>query len=103
MNQVLQINLSVEQLTDLVKQIVVEALCEHKPQNVNDETKFITRKEAAKLLGVSLVTLMKWTKEGVITGYKIKTRVKYNENEVINCVRKIPYIKYRKEEYRNQL
>lgn len=50
------------------------------PQTANAE--YLTRKEAAKLLGVSLPTLNEWTKEGRIKGYRIASRVRYKRNEL---------------------
>lgn len=46
------------------------------------ETEFITRKQAAKLLGVSLPTILDWTKTGKITGYRIASRIRYKRVEV---------------------
>ena len=42
----------------------------------------VTRKQAARLLGVSLPTLNEWSKSGVITGYRINTRVRYKRGEL---------------------
>jgi excisionase family DNA binding protein len=52
-------------------------------------TDFITRKEASKLLGVSLPTLNDWTKTGKIVGYRISSRVRYKRNELENAMAKI--------------
>jgi len=46
------------------------------------ETEFLTRKEAAKILGVSLPTLLDWTKTGRVQGYRIATRVRYKRAEL---------------------
>lgn len=54
-------------------------------QSVNKpkpETELLTRKEAAKLLGVSLVTIQDWTKTGKITGYRIASRIRYKRHEL---------------------
>lgn len=45
-------------------------------------TDLLSRKEAAKVLGVSLPTLNEWSKSGVITGYRISSRVRYKRNEI---------------------
>jgi len=50
-----------------------------KPQS---QTEFLTRKEAAKLLGVSLVTIADWTKTGKIKGYRIASRIRYKRHEL---------------------
>lgn len=51
----------------------------NKPQQ---ETELLTRKQAAKLLGVSLPTIQDWTKTGKITGYRIASRIRYKRHEL---------------------
>lgn len=65
--------------TDVVKKISL-LLESHNPPKQQDD--LITRKEAAKLLGVSLVTISDWTKTGKITGYRIASRIRYKRNEI---------------------
>ena len=38
---------------------------------------FLSRKEAAELLGVSLPTLNDWSKSGTVPSYKLGSRVRY--------------------------
>lgn len=45
-------------------------------------TELLTRKEAAKLLSISLPTLSDWTKTGKIIGYRIASRVRYKKHEL---------------------
>jgi excisionase family DNA binding protein len=52
-------------------------------------TELLTRKEAAKLLGVSLPTLSDWTNTGKIIGYRIASRVRYKSNELENSLSQI--------------
>lgn len=42
----------------------------------------LTRKEAAQLLGISLPTLLDYTKSGKITGYRLGTRIRYKRVEL---------------------
>lgn len=60
------------------------------------ENSLISRKEAASLLKVSLKTLGQWTKEGVIVGYRFKSRVRYKKEEILASAQKIIASKYRK-------
>lgn len=46
------------------------------------ETQLLTRKEVAKLYGVSLPTILDWTKTGKLIGYRIASRVRYKRSEV---------------------
>ncbi len=50
---------------------------------------FLTRKEAAKLLSVSLPTILDWTKTGKIIGYRIASRVRYKRAEIENSLSQI--------------
>ena len=47
------------------------------------EINWLTRKEAAAFFGVSVVTIYNWTKEGIITSYKISNRLRYKKEELI--------------------
>lgn len=51
-----------------------------------EQAEYITRKETAKILGVSLVTLNEWQKTGRVPAYRINTRVRYKRDEVLNCL-----------------
>ncbi|MCM4151543.1 DNA-binding protein [Arenibacter sp. N53] len=48
--------------------------------------KWVSRKETAKMLGVSFTTLTNWHKKGVLTAYSIGTRVYYKLDEVHNAL-----------------
>ena len=50
---------------------------------------YITRKEAANNLCITLPTLTKWTLEGKLRGYRIGRRVLYKKNEVDQAVSSI--------------
>lgn len=47
-----------------------------------EPTLWITRKEVSDLIGVSLVTIHNWSKEGVINPYKIGNRVRFKKTEI---------------------
>ncbi|MFV8226894.1 helix-turn-helix domain-containing protein [Christiangramia aquimixticola] len=47
-----------------------------------EPTIWITRKEASELLGVSLVTIHTWGKEGIITKYKIGNRIRFRRSDL---------------------
>ena len=51
--------------------------------------KFLTRKQAATLLNISLPTLTDYTKHGKIVGYRLGTRVLYKHSEIANALNKI--------------
>jgi excisionase family DNA binding protein len=49
----------------------------------------LTRMEAAELLGITLPTLRDYTNRGLVTGYRIGTRVRYKRSEVIDGLQAI--------------
>jgi excisionase family DNA binding protein len=53
------------------------------------ETELLTRKEVAKLYGVSLPTILDWTKTGKLIGYRIASRVRYKRSEIEKSLSKI--------------
>lgn len=55
----------------------------------NQDDELITRHEAAKILKVSLSTLLNWRKAGIITDYRIGNKVRYKKSEILNSLTKI--------------
>ena len=49
---------------------------------VKNEIEYLTRKQTSTLLGVSLVTLSEWTKEGKVKGYRIGSRIRFKRHEI---------------------
>lgn len=52
------------------------------PLQEKPEEEFLTRKDAANAMQVSLPTLHYYTKEGIIKGYRFGSRVRYKKSEV---------------------
>jgi excisionase family DNA binding protein len=51
--------------------------------------KYLTRKQVAEMLSISLTTLWRYTTMGVISSYQIGNRVLYNQKEVQLAVIKL--------------
>ena len=91
MEQILLNGLTVEQLKEIIAD-TVRANSEQKQQTNKEislstnETKFISRKETAALLHISLPTLNDLTKEGKLKSYLIGARVLYKPEEVTQSV-----------------
>jgi len=67
-------------LTDVKKELVnlVEKLnLFKKPQE-----EFLTRKEAAKMLKISLVTITDWNKKGILNPYRLGNLIRYKKSEL---------------------
>jgi len=46
------------------------------------DEEYLTRKDTAKTLGVSLPTVDAYTKDGILKGYRVGSRVRYKKHEV---------------------
>jgi excisionase family DNA binding protein len=75
-NSILIRNLTVEELQDVIRVIVRDEIQQASTFKRN-EPRYLTRKEAAALLKISLPTLNNYTKGGRIKGYRVGSRVLY--------------------------
>lgn len=87
-------NFSVDELKTIIEETVEKHIQSLIPKP-KPELLYLTRKETANKLGVSLVTLHKWTKDGVLKGHHINTRVRYRNDEVERAFRVIESTKNR--------
>lgn len=88
-------NITVKELSALIAETVenkIQSFLQEKP-----EVKYLSRIETASLLGISLVTLNEWTKKGVLTAYRINTRIRYKSNEVEKAIKEIESIKFKRQ------
>ena len=53
----------------------------------NPEVTLLSRKEVADFFNISLVTLHKWTKKGVVKSYKIGNKVRFKKSEVLEALK----------------
>ena len=84
-------SLPLEQLKTEISEAVLKEISTllQSVQGPTKNAEFLTRKEAAKLLGISLVTLNTWTKEGKVSGYRIASRVRYKREDLVNALSEI--------------
>lgn len=95
MNQILLHGLNLNELLSAIEKLIDDKLGS-KQQLIKEQTVYLTRKEVAKLLRVTLPTLHDYTKLGWIKSYKIGNRVLYKEVDVHNAVAKIASVKHKK-------
>lgn len=77
--------------------IIVERVSERVlSATMKKEQRFYSRKEVAQLLHVTLPTLARLTKDGLITAKKIGSRVLYEAEAIDNAVRENRMLKYRR-------
>jgi excisionase family DNA binding protein len=75
-------------------EVLVRSLKDEKPEP--KRVSYLTREETAELLKITLPTIDKYTREGIIKGSKIGSRVLYLESEIMESVKEIPVLKYRR-------
>ncbi len=83
MDKLLLTSLSFPELQSLIFSSVetaVQSATAH--LQVKNEIEYLTRKQTSALLGVSLVTLSEWTKEGKVKGYRIGSRIRFKRHEI---------------------
>tara|TARA_B110000238_G_C16120649_1_gene436977 strand:+ start:1832 stop:2098 length:267 start_codon:yes stop_codon:yes gene_type:complete len=82
MEKIIMTTFSIEQLRDELTEPIKGLLTEKKVES----EELLTRKQAAKFLNVTLVTLDDWTKRAFIEGGRIGTRVYYKKSNLIKAV-----------------
>jgi hypothetical protein len=62
-----------------------------KPQELPPAEKYLTRKETADQLNVSLPTLAEYTKRNLIIGYRFGVRVMYKQSGIEAALKQMEY------------
>lgn len=78
-------NLTPEKLKEFISNSVSEAFSQYakSPTPKKESTIWLTRKEVAEMLGVSLVTVHNWCYvRNILTPYKIGSRIRFKKAEV---------------------
>lgn len=76
---------------EAIVEIVIERI---RKMDVSKTTKDIpdddrlTQKEAARLLNISVVTLIDWKKKGLVPFYQVQRSIFYSKNELIEIAQK---------------
>lgn len=81
------------------KEIISDTLREEIRNTIStqpSQEQYLTRKETAKLLQISLVTLWSWSKDGIIQSYTIGSRVRYKKSDIDNALKAKKNLKYRR-------
>lgn len=54
-----------------------------------EKPEFLTSKEAAKILKISLPTLYEWRKKRIVIGYRIANKIRYKQSEIESSLKRI--------------
>jgi excisionase family DNA binding protein len=83
------IQLEPEELKEMIKQAVVEALATMpQPQNKPAEIPPITTKELCKFLNITTPTVIRWRKKGKIPFINIGSAIRFNLTDVMSALEK---------------
>ncbi|MCC4214096.1 helix-turn-helix domain-containing protein [Leeuwenhoekiella parthenopeia] len=82
-------NTSTEELINELENLIQVAIKSIQKKENNSTAKILTRKETSELLKVSLVTLHKWNKLGVLPSYSVGNRVYYKWLDVENAMKRV--------------
>lgn len=94
--QTLQIqNFTADEMKNFIREAVQDAL----PQTqapAPQSPEYITRHEAAKRLGVSLVTIDKWSHEGYLQKLRIGGRIRFKAADLSKGLELVKNLKYKR-------
>jgi len=88
--QDLQFTLPIEKLTEAILEFIKPHLVREVVE-VKQNDDYLTRKETATQLNITLPTLGQYTKKGLLTSYKIGARVLYKKSEIESAPLKVNY------------
>lgn len=80
--QILLNGINLSELLEKIGQLIDEKVGAIQHPATKNQSNLISRKEVAALLKISLPTLHDWTKSGLLTSYRIGSRVLYKLSEV---------------------
>ncbi len=82
----------------VIDERIVELICEQTANKILaklkdneiivENTIFLDRRQVAKIIGVSLVTLNEYCRQGIIPSYRIGRRVLFKQSEIEEAVEK---------------
>ncbi len=98
MNSIILEQVNLHQLENIISIAVKKGIELQVSQTTTttEQTELLTRNEVCDLLHITLPTLHQWTKEGVVTGYRIGTRIRYKRAEILATLNKVQQIKFRR-------
>ncbi len=73
---------------ELSIEIAFQILNLQKKTNPVEDDTLLNREETAKLLGISTVTLWKWTCKNILPAFRMGKKIFYKKSEVLNALQK---------------
>lgn len=97
MEKHLLITISIQELKDIIQDVVRSELERNQKTSIQaqpNKTEYLSRNQVAKILGISLPTLGKYIKDGLIPASRLSKRVLIERKDLENSLTKIRTIKY---------
>jgi len=94
MNNQILLSIPLDEFEVIQKDWIREVLSENKSNTPPPDEAYHTRRETAKILQVTLVTLHDWVKRGKIRAYKINTRVRFKKSDIDAALQEV--VKYKR-------
>ena len=88
--------MTVDTLSDIIRETVRAEIGTKQSVSPSVEDKYLTRKEAATRLKVSLVTLTEWVNRSRLKAYKIGGRVLFRETDIKEALAQIVPLKHKR-------
>ncbi len=85
--------MTADQLSDIIRESLRDELQQMHRTRVKTEPNYLTRRETARRLRISLVTLTDWVNRGKICAHKIGGRVLFRDSDVEAALNRIIPIK----------
>ena len=96
MKEIILRELNISEFTEIIREVISEEITSHiRDLSTPKEEELLSRELTAKFLGVSYVTLNKWTKEKRILGYSLGKRVYYKKSELLDSIKPMGINNYR--------
>ena len=95
MQNVILTPLTIEQLQSFINDAVKTGIEQTQPTQT-DQPRLLTRKQVCDLLSITPPTLHEWTRNGTICAYKVGTRVRYKESEVMQVLQPVQLTKIKR-------
>lgn len=95
MKKILLSEISLEEFKSIIREIVVAEIQNHLSAPTPAE-EYLSRKETASLLKISLPTLHNYSKQGLIKSHRVLNQIRYKKSEVEESMMEIRNGKYSK-------
>lgn len=89
--EIVIINLTISELKEILQETISTELGRLLNEVIDDKSKdeFLTRDETSKFLNLSLPTITKYVKQGIIPAYRIGNRILFKRNELLDSLKDV--------------